>query len=219
MLGCECQQYYLSFIIWCTHVMSSIIVGEPGQQCTNGFTELTPSNASVRGFRNFTTVRVIPGMKFTCNGKIVWLKIGGLRRIARGSQYPKLQIWRNRRLTRDLYYSDLRMRSEISLNLSRFVCRSGDRRMSWKRVPNSNMYQCSLSKQVYVPFQRGDTIGIELPSWRDNKFRIYFNTSADGPLNYIYAPGNDQWRYKENARPQIMLRVQSRCSVIIAQQL
>ena len=33
--------------------MSSIIVGEPGQQCTNGFTELTPSNASERGFRNY----------------------------------------------------------------------------------------------------------------------------------------------------------------------
>ena len=47
------------------------------QQCTNGFTEPTPHNTSARGHENFTTVRLIPGMNFSCNGEIVWLKVAG----------------------------------------------------------------------------------------------------------------------------------------------
>ena len=171
------------------------------QQCTNGFTEPTPHNASTRGHENFTTVRLIPGMSFSCNGEIVRLKIAGqLRLDEQYSQYPKLHIWRNLSVQRYI-----RTDSEVALNSN--VCSME----TWVNVSDSiasDVYQCSLEENAYVSFQRGDFIGLELPPQNNATFLLYF--TEDGPTNTIYFQGNSRPFATENAQPQITLGIRSK---------
>ena len=135
------------------------------EQCTNGFTEPTPHNASAREHENFTTVRLIPGMSFSCNGEIVSLKVAGqLQSDEQYSQYPKLQIWWRTWSWFLWQYRYFWTGSEVVLNSS--VCSMG----TGTNVSYSSdviVYQCSLKENAYVSFQRGHFIGLELPPWKN----------------------------------------------------
>ena len=167
----------------------------------NGFTEPTPHNVSARGHENFTTVRLIPGMNFSCNGEIVWLTIAGqLRLDEQYSQYryPKLHIWRRTSELLTFIQTD-----EVALNPN--VCIMG----TWTNVSDSSdVYQCSLKAYSYVSFQRGDFIGLELPPRKNATFLLYF--TEDGPTNTIYFQGHSTPFTTENAQPQITLGIRSK---------
>ena len=171
------------------------------QWCMNGFTEPTPHNTSIRGHQSYTTVRVIPGMNFSCNGETVWLKVAGqLRLDERYSQYPKLQIWRRSSVTSGFFIQ----MDEVALNPN--VCITG----TWTNVSDSSdVYQCSLEENAYVSFQHGDFIALELPPQKNAKFLLYF-TTQDGPTNTIYFRGNSRPFATENTQPQITLGIRSK---------
>ena len=174
------------------------------QWCTNGFTEPTPHNASARGHENFTTFRLIPGMNFSCDGEIVWLKIAGqLQSDEQYSQYPKLQIWR--RVWSWPLWQYIWTGSEVALKSS--VCIMG----TWTHVSDSSdVYQCSLKENAFVSFQRGDFIGLELPPQNNATFLLYFTTQG-GPTNTIYFQGNYSRPFAtENTQPQITLGIRSK---------
>ena len=169
---------------------------ELGQhQCTNGFTELALYNVSGRGQQNLGTFRLIPGMNFSCNGYVVWLRIAGRwRQSLSGQMYPKLQILRPNRMGE---YD--KTGSELSLNPSLRLCRG---KAKWGKA--NNVYQCSLRRQAHVPFRRGDVVGIALPPRSNNKFLLYFK-AHEGPINYIYVQGRGLFA-EEMAQPQIVLQ-------------
>ena len=171
------------------------------QWCVNGFTEPTPHNTSIRGYRSYTTVRLIPGMNFSCNGEIVWLKVAGqLRSDEQYSQYPKLHIWRRSSVRSGWFIQT----DEVALKSS--VCIMG----TWTNVSDSSdVYQCSLKENAYVSFQRGDFIALELPPRNNAAFLLYFSTQG-GPTNTIYFQGNSRPSATENAQPQITLGIRSK---------
>ena len=171
------------------------------QQCINGFTEPTPHNASERGHENFTTLRLIPGMNFSCNGEIVWLTIAGqLRSDEQYTQCPKLYIWR--KLSAQWY---IRTDSDHEVALSSNVCSME----TWANVSDSrDVYECSLEENAYVSFQCGDFIGLELPPRKNATFLLYF--TEDGPTNAIYFQGNSRPFAMENTQPQITLGIRSK---------
>ena len=188
---------------WCTQsgiitIVSVLLLGR--QQCTNGFTEPTPHNASARGHQNFTTRRLIPDMYFSCNGEIVWLKIAGqLRSDEQYSQYPKLQIWRPQNRLNSYIWTG----SEVVLNSS--MCSMG----TWTNVTDSSdVYQCSLKENAHISFQRRDVIALILPPLKDAKFLLYFSNQS-GPTNNIYLRGYDApiLITREKAQPQISLEI------------
>ena len=173
------------------------------QQCINGFTEPTPHNASARGHENFITLRLIPGMNFSCDGEIVSLKIAGqFRSEEQYSQYPKLHIWRRSSVWSGWFIQT----DEVALNSS--VCIMG----TWTNISDSSdVYQCSLEENAYVSFQHGDFIGLELPPRNNATFLLYFTTQG-GPTNTIYFQGNSSYRpfATESAQPQIILGIRSK---------
>ena len=146
-------------------------------------------------------MRLIPGMNFSCNGEIVWLKVAGqLRLDERYRQYPKLHIWRRSSVRSGWFFQT----DEVALKSS--MCSTE----TWMNVSDfSDVYQCSLKENAYVSFQRGDFIGIELPPQKKAKFLLYF-TAQGGQTNSIYVKGHSRSFARENTQPQITLGIRSK---------
>ena len=128
--------------------------------------------------------RIIPGLKFTCNGTLTKWIIGARRTVTEATSYPQLQIWRQRQEPSDTYdrtnFSDI-----TALNTT-------DDLNVYEYIPNPPL-----------EFQANDILGLYQPRIRNTQVVVYyqegggpqnFRSNQDSPLTSISASrggGND----------------------------
>ena len=120
------------------------------------------------------TTRLIPEMKFGCNGTIVGYKV-----VASFNQnknlHPKIQIWRPNTTTQGLYY---KLPVDVYIVHPNPLCL----RSSYNN--GLRLLQCILSESAQVRVQSGDILGLELPPTDDDRREIYF--TSGGPRNLVF---------------------------------
>ena len=137
------------------------------QSCTNGCPvgDVT-FEGNGRGEESTTVTRLIPDLKFNCEGWITQFIAAGTQQP--GPLGPKVQIWRVSQCGE--YF-----RPVEDLPISGNVC-EGDR-----QGPCSGIYCCTLQEAFRVQVQPGDFLGLELPPTSADDYEIYFTSS--GPTN------------------------------------
>ena len=137
---------------------------------------LSPSDTS----RNYT-LRLIPDMRFTCNGTIVGFTVAG--RTGRGMQSnsPIIQIWRPQNTSQlSTYYI-----TNSSDSIAR-VCAESSMQES-NDTQDNQVWKCNLTDANRIPVQAGDVLGLLLPPKRDTSFRLSIaGVSSKGPTNYVF---------------------------------
>ena len=178
--------------------------------CTMGFSTTvsgcTAGNCATKEENNTSTIRIIPGMLFTCSGTVThWRAAGEFLRI-NASINPVLSIWRRRSSREPETYDRVG-----GIELGR--CGSGIQAplvMGLRRV-----YECTLPQNERVSVQPRDTVGIELSEGNNARFRLYFD-GDDGSQNYVFNRQTLQTfnfnrlnaGRNESAQPQILLTVE-----------
>ena len=123
--------------------------------------------------------RIIPEMNFTCSGTVThWRAAGEFRDAGNAIINSVLSIWRERSSQPGICTCD--KVDEIELG----ICGSEDPASSVTGM--SNVYECILPQSERVSVQPGDIVGIELPSDTRAKFRLYFDNTNSGPINYVF---------------------------------
>ena len=189
-----------------TITLSSQFLCPTGQRCANGFLTNMQfrnvfQNGREMGYLSTSSRSLIPGMNFTCNGKITDVTIGGRGEMLPGkkrNQRIKLRIWKENATEPGVYH-----KSDKAIVLEPSICQSN----------NSQRYICQLSDRMQVSVERGDILGIEVPPRNRADFELY-SVSAPGLTNYIFS-GTDLPpmvnlcdRINETeVRPLIMLRI------------
>ena len=128
---------------------------------------------------------IIPGMNFTCNGRISSWMAGGVTHFSsRGD--PKLQIWRESSPSSSTY--------TLAASISLLNCNG--RRIV---VTSTNLYVCSFNG-VGIAVQQGDIIGIYLTRTQPqhNQFRVFFSKSITS-LQTIHAYGGNITSFSLNS--------------------
>ena len=85
------------------------------QQCTENFKDTVSTNGNKKGQNTTVETRLIPSMRFTCNGTIIAFTVAGMVRIQNGTQDPKIQVWRENKAQCGSYQKPV---SEIVVNES-----------------------------------------------------------------------------------------------------
>ena len=134
---------------------------------------MVSSSGRRRGEIDTVQTRLIPSMRFTCNGIIVAFTVTG--RVRNGAQDPKIQIWREDKAQRGVYR---KAAPEIVINA--IVCCNLTQLPSEMSV---QIFYCALKPSSQVSVQYGDILGIELPPLSDADFYLYFTNG--GPNNYV----------------------------------
>ena len=111
-------------------------------------------------------LRVIPGLRFTCNGSITSLLLGADARIVNGSKYPQVGIWRLKTNSFNFKYYDREEKKRIKLDAGTF---SPD-----------GVLQYNLKKPL--PFQSGDVLGVWQPPEVDSAVRLFYDNDASAPV-------------------------------------
>ena len=114
---------------------------------------------------------LIPGMKFTCNGTITKVTVGGVMRSGNQRMKLKLRIWKENANKLGIYH---RSGKEIVLALNN---------MCNERC----MFQLMSEKQISV--EPGDILGIELPPSEDADYELH-SVPAPWLTNYIFKATN-----------------------------
>ena len=117
------------------------------------------------------TTRLIPEMKFGCNGTIVGYKV--VARYRNGTQHPKIQIWRQNITHPGLYH---KLHSDIPIVRPNSTISPCDRSSF-----TGGLFQCTLYESAQVKVQCGDVLGLELPPLNDDHREILFRSG--GPKN------------------------------------
>lgn len=115
-------------------------------------------------------------MKFTCSGTIVGWTVAGRQR-GGGTQYPKLQVWREDSSRRDYYNKQGR---DIQVDAQGSACELITQTCG-------QVFQCRLRSTNRVTVQSGDILGVELPP-KDNSsgFDLYFISVPNTQDHYIF---------------------------------
>ena len=121
------------------------------------------------------TTRLIPEMKFGCNGTIVGYKVVASPN-RNGTQHPKIQIWRQNTTHTGLYYKPHPDIPIVHPSPQLFPCD----RSSFA----NGLLQCTLYESARVKVQCGDVLGLELPPLNDDRHEILFRSG--GPKNFGY---------------------------------
>ena len=127
---------------------------------------------SSRGEEDTVTTRLIPELKFGCDGIVIRLTVAVVNR--NGKQRPKLQIWRENETLLGVYY-------KVGPDIPLF---DKNNHMCVRRRLDGGIFRCTLDETFQFPVQSGDILGLELPSKSDEEFDIYF--TQGGPTNYIF---------------------------------
>ncbi len=108
-------------------------------------------------------------MSFTCPGTIVGWTVAGRRR--EGTQYPKLQIWREDSSQR--HYYD-KQGQDIQVDANGSAC-------DILTQTCGQIFQCRLRAANRVSVKTGDILGVELPptSPGSSGFDLFFTRSPD----------------------------------------
>jgi hypothetical protein len=131
------------------------------------------SPGPTRGSSSSTVTRLIPDLKFTCDGIITELTVGGRGRP--GSQDPKIQVWREYMNQPGTYFKPV---PDVAVNAT--VCSGSVNMLS------TGVFQCTLEEAFRVEVQAGDILGIELPPTEDQDFEVHFTNPSGGPVNYVF---------------------------------
>ena len=141
------------------------------QLCTNGRLSDLSSEGNGKGAPFNAVTRLIPDLKFTCEGWITQFTVGGV--LQPGMQDPKIQVWRENPDQCGAYHRPV---ADIPVNGS--VCNGGVARES------PGVFRCTLRAVFRVQVQPGDILGLELPPTRFDDFEIHFTDG--GPKNYVF---------------------------------
>jgi hypothetical protein len=144
-------------------------------QCTANFKDEVTFDGGIKGREASVETRLIPSMRFTCNGTIVGFTITG-EDSNTGNHDPKLQVWRE---DKEKCGSYQKLDSEILIR--------GGSCSSLTPLQSQNqagMFHCTLKPARQVSVQYGDILGIELPPISDSDFDLYFTDG--GPTNYVF---------------------------------
>ena len=123
--------------------------------------------------------RIIPGIKFTCNGTLTKWIIGAQRRLTQATNYLQLQIWRQRQGSSNTYdgttFTDI-----TALNAT-------DDLNVYEYIPNPPL-----------EFRTNDILGLYYPQISGTEVVVYyqvgggprnFHSNQDSPLTSISASG------------------------------
>ena len=109
--------------------------------------------------------RIIPGIKFTCNGTLTKWIIGARRTLSQPTNYLQLQIWRQRQGSSNRYnrttFSDI-----TALNAT-------DDLNVYEYIPNPPL-----------EFQSNDFLGLYQPLVHNTQVVVYFQEGG-GPRNFV----------------------------------
>ena len=110
--------------------------------------------------------RIIPSLRFDCDGAITKWIVGASWRNNRNAQsFPDLQIWRNS--------------SENGV-----YTKVGNTTLIATSSNSSQLYEFPVEPSL--PFQRGDILGIFQPSRSRSRLRILYRTGSGNPLNFVF---------------------------------
>ena len=127
--------------------------------------------------RTGPATRLIPDMKFVCNGTIIGYTVA--MRKESGEQDPIIQIWRrNSSECQSSVY--VKVGGAIATNLT--YCE--DRATSATDMPS--VYICQLKKGFQVAVQPGDILGFELPLASTDVSALLFASVVKAPTNYEF---------------------------------
>ena len=144
-------------------------------QCTANFKDELTVDGEIKGHQTTIETRLIPSMRFTCNGTIVGFTVAGALSDA-GPDDPRIQVWRE---DKEQCGSYQKLDSEIVVQ--RISCSTFTRLQS---VNQARIFRCTLHSEFQVSVQYGDILGIELPPISNSDFDLYF---TDGePMNYVF---------------------------------
>lgn len=147
-----------------------LFLGDHSTECTQGFfsrAALESYNAVIdRQIRSHASEqRLIPNLRFTCNGTITKWIIGAHRPIRPpASIHPQLQIWR--RPPRESAYVRAGYTNITDLALT----------------VHQNVYEVVPSSELRV--QAGDALGFFQPSGEESTLLLYYLQEFDGSMNY-----------------------------------
>ena len=125
-----------------------------------------------RGTRSTIVTRLIPDLKFTCDGIITRYTVGGVT--SNGTKEPKIQIWRESPNQCGAYF---KLAKDIAADVR--VCEGN----APKKL-STGVFQCTLKEMFQVQVQAGDILGLELPPSDDLDFVVRFKRG--GPTNYVF---------------------------------
>ena len=115
---------------------------------------------------------LIPGMNFTCNGKITNVTVGGQMLTGKKpNQRIKLHIWKENATEPGVYH-----KTEKTILLALNMC---------NRKKKLERYTCRITRVKQVSVEPGDILGIEVPPRNATDFHLY-SVSAPGLTNYIF---------------------------------
>ena len=121
----------------------------------------------------FNRIRFIPGMNFTCRGRITGVTVAG--ELRDGSQGMKLHIWEKDGNESGIYQS-----SGHKVLLSPDMCEYDN---------STKIFDCRIPRMMQISVEPGDILGIELPRRNDADFELYSVSEPDlepGLTNYIF---------------------------------
>ena len=144
-------------------------------ECLSGFLATLPQSGTGRAESQSVTTRLIPEMKFGCNGTIVGYKVVASPN-QNGNYHPKILVWRPNTTTQGLYY---KLPSDIPI-----VHTNPPSPPCVRSTYSNSVIQCTLSESAQVRVQSGDILGLELPPTDDDRREIYF--MSGGPTNLVF---------------------------------
>ena len=160
-----------------------------GQSCLNGFlsnTEVieqgqacTDKNCTCELNNDDFITRLIPGMNFTCNGRIInWRAAGKLLTLSSNEDVDqtKLRIWRRVENCPGSFFS------HNNLTITLGVCNNGQP----ANTTATNVHECQLANDSQVSVQPGDIVGLEIPRSTRRVFTPYFINTTAGPKSYDF---------------------------------
>ena len=149
----------------------------PDFQCSSGYQ--VPTSAGTRGGNRTTIVtRLIPELKFTCDGIITQFTVRGVQTPGLELQVPRIQIWSESSNQCDRYF---KRDSDIAINEE--VCKGGGT-FNIVGATSDVVFQCTLKTNFRVRVQAGDILGLEFPPTNDESFAVHFTNA--GPTNFVF---------------------------------
>ena len=140
-------------------------------------TALSCTGGSARGLSRADEIetRLLFSVNFTCPGTIVGWTVAGRKR--EGSQYPKLQVWRENSSLTD-YYN--KQGQDIQVDAEGSACELITQTCG-------QIFQCRLTAANRVQVQPGDILGGELPSRTSSSgFELFFISAPNVQNHYVF---------------------------------
>ena len=113
--------------------------------------------------------RIIPSLRFDCDGAITkWIIGASWNNAAAATSFPDLQIWR------------------LNSSENGEYNKVGNTTLNATSSNSSHVYEFSV--EPFLPFRRGDILGIFQPSGSRSRLRILYRTESGNHLNYVFRP-------------------------------